>query len=74
MSDSRQSILNRANKIIREIEHIFTDAKHWNENTRPLLYPDAEPINPDPDGKLARCKQGLEEMLRNEARLGNFPS
>jgi hypothetical protein len=73
MDAERQRLIDEAARILGNINQYFIDVQSWNENTRVRLYPDAEPIDPDPDGQMAVWKKGLEGMLRREAELGNFP-
>ena len=67
MDGERQRIISEARRILDEIDQIFADARHWNENTRPRLYPDAAPIDPDPDGQMAAFREGIAAMLRKES-------
>lgn len=60
---TREEILTNAERICAEIDKIFADAEHWNNNVRK---PDEEPINPDPDGRLAKMRAGYGQMLMRE--------
>ena len=73
MNAERQRLINEAARILGNINQIFIDVAYWNNNTRVRLYPNEKPIDPDPDGQLARFKTGFEKMLLREAQLGNFP-
>lgn len=73
MDAERQRLINETARIIGNINQYFTDVAYWNDNTRLRLYPDDPPIDPDPDGQMARWKRGLEESLKHEALLGHFP-
>lgn len=73
MDAERQRIINEAARILGEINQHFIDVEYWNTNTRVRLYPSDEPIDPDPTGEMAHWKRSFEALLRNEARLGNFP-
>lgn len=70
----RQRIINQAARILGDINQYFTDVEYWNNSTRPRLYPDAAPIDPDPTGEMQKWKRGLQEELKAEALLGNFPT
>jgi hypothetical protein len=69
MDAERQRIINEAARMVNEVEQLFIDMRYWSE-----LHPEEEPIDPDPDGRLGRIKRAMESLLRNEARLGNYPS
>jgi hypothetical protein len=61
---TREQILEEADRIRREIEQVFIDTEYWNS-----VHPNEEPINPDPDGMLARIKIGVmvqDVALQNE--------
>ena len=60
---TREQLITRTRKIKSEIEQIFIDAAHWNENVRK---PRQVPIDPDPDGKLALILEGLNKTLKTE--------
>lgn len=53
-----QELYDRAKKQIAEIDQIFNDINHWN-NEHP-----GELVNPDPDGQLRMLKRNLETILR----------
>ncbi len=74
MDAQRQHLINDAARILGNINQLYTDAAYWNNSTRVTLYPDAEPIDPDPTGEMAIWKRNLESMLRLEATRGNFPT
>jgi hypothetical protein len=67
-SRDRTAIINRARVLLADIEQTFADAEHWNR-----VHPYSMPIDPDPDGQLARIKAGLVRMLQAEARLNCGP-
>ena len=73
MDAERQRLINEASRILGNINQLFTDAAYWNDNTRVRLYPDQQPIHPDPTGEMAKWKSSLEAMLKREADIGNFP-
>lgn len=58
---SREKLIARARKMKAEIEQMYADAAHWNR-----MHPNVTPIDPDPDGKLAGIKHGIEAMLAEE--------
>lgn len=69
MDAERQDIINDAARIVNNIDQQLIDVAYWNE-----LHPNETPIDADPNGQLRRWKRGFEGLLKNEARLGNFPS
>lgn len=71
---ARQRLINRAARLLGEINQYFTDVEYWNNSTRPRLYPDAAPIDSDPTGEMQKLKRGLEDQLKAETLLGNFPT
>ena len=60
--------MDEVRRIIADINQQFIDAEHWNTSCRKE---GEEPINPDPDGQLARTKERLHGMLANEIRVDN---
>jgi hypothetical protein len=68
MEYTREQLIDRAKRIRASIEQIFTDAKYWNEHVRT---PFQEPIDPDPDGELAKWAKAIDGMLAKEA--ARFP-
>lgn len=52
----RESLVARAHRIAGEIDQIFLDAAAWNAR-----HPD-EPIDPDPDGQLARVRSAMAKV------------
>lgn len=67
MDTQRRQLIERARRILKDIEQIFLDADYWNNHVRT---PFEEPIDPDPGGELARYAAGLERMLAAEAGSG----
>ncbi len=63
MEPTRQSLIGRVKKLKAEIEQIFIDAAHWNENVRSA---DESPIDPDPDGQLKKILDGINRTLEKE--------
>jgi hypothetical protein len=68
MEYTRQQLIDGAGRIRADIEQIFTDADSWNQNHRPE---GESPIDPDPDGELAKCAKAIDGMLAKEA--ARFP-
>lgn len=58
----RASISARALKLRADIQQTFDDAAQWNHT-----HPQERPIDPDPDGLLARIRDSLDRMLAAEA-------
>jgi hypothetical protein len=58
---TREELVGRMQKLRQNIRDIFTDAEHWN-----LTHLDEEPIDPDPDGLLARIAAALDVSLAAE--------
>jgi len=58
----RRELIERAVSIRAEIEQIFAGAAHWNEHVRT---PFEKPIDPDPDGQLARLTVRLDRMINS---------
>jgi len=54
----KERILRQAQNILAEINQIFLDAEHWNNN-----HPDEKPINPDEDGFLHHMAEILVGVL-----------
>ena len=54
-------IIQKAIRIREEIEQIFTDTISWNNNARKEGEP---PIDPDPDGKLAKMASALDKFIQ----------
>lgn len=63
---TRLQIVNEAKRIRAECVQIFNDAEYWNNTVRK---PGMAPIDPDPDGQLARTIRGIDAMLENEIRI-----
>lgn len=61
---TREQLVARMRKLRQDIAAIFDDAEHWNR-----LHPDEEPIDPDPDGLLARIAAALDASLARENRV-----
>ena len=59
----RAALVTRARQQRAEIEQYFADLAHWNAAVR---RPDEAPIDPDPDGIVARLMQGLDRLLAVE--------
>lgn len=70
----RQRLINQMAQIINDIDQMFCDAAFWNNDTRPRLYPDAAPIDPDPGGFMAKVRAGYIKSLEHEKTLGNAPT
>lgn len=60
----RARLVERARVLRGEIEQVFTDVAHWNDEVRKA---DEAPIDPDPDGRLRRMADGLDRLLEDEA-------
>lgn len=58
MGAERQRIIDEGARLLREINQMFLDVAHWNQ-----IHPDEVPIDPDPDGRMAKLRHGLETML-----------
>lgn len=58
---TRDDLIRRAREQREEIRLFFNTADHWNRT-----HPDEEPIDPDPDGQLARIAAGIDVMLAKE--------
>lgn len=61
MSEKRQGFVERAERILKEINQIFLDADYWNAYVR---LPGEEIIDPDPRGELKAAKASLKLFLR----------
>src|SRR5689334_255411 len=70
----RQRLINQMAQIINDIDQMFCDAAFWNNETRSRLYPNDPPVNPDPDGFMARVRAGYMKSLEHEASLENAPT
>ena len=55
-SEALKSILERAQKTVKEIDQIFTDASYWNDY---VGKPGEEKVQPDPDGELGKARISL---------------
>lgn len=53
MDAELQRLINEAARILGDINLYLAAVQYWNDNTRVSLYPNDEPINPDPDGQMA---------------------
>lgn len=60
---TKESLIADARRIIKNIDQMFIDVRHWNENTRPRPYPNDPPIDPDPDGQMARMRAAVQKTL-----------
>jgi len=60
---TRGEVVAEALRIKAEIEQLFTDAAHWNDNVRK---PGEREIEADPDGSLAKTRAELELFLKVE--------
>jgi hypothetical protein len=58
---TRAALIDRAKKMRAEIQQIFDDAAHWNGRNVPWK---GAPIDPDPDGQLARLAASIDRMLQ----------
>jgi hypothetical protein len=74
LAEERQRLINQMAQIINDIDQMFCDAAFWNNETRPRLYPNNAPVDPDPDGFMARVRAGYVKSLEREATLGNAPT
>lgn len=63
MSKSRKEIVDEARRIRKEISQIFIDVAHWNNNVRTAF---EQPVDPDPDGQLARIAASIDRTLAIE--------
>jgi hypothetical protein len=63
----RARIVASARRNLAEIESIFEDAAHWNR-----ARPDA-PVDPDPDGLLAKVADGYRQFLATDTGVGPLP-
>jgi len=54
----RDRFIDRAQRIRMEIEQIFRDVDHWNR----IRAPHEGPIDPDPDGSLARALEQANDV------------
>ena len=62
---TRGIIVENTRHLRAEIEQIFIDCAYWNEHVRK---PHEKPVDPDPDGRLRREADKLDEWLRDELR------
>lgn len=60
-----QGFVERAERILAEINQIFVDAKYWNTCVRGR---NESLIDPDPGGQLQKAKTALENFLKDAAR------
>ena len=67
---TRAELIQRLRNLRDEIRQQFTDADHWNRIVRPLRYPDAQPINPDPHGDLQRLLDRINHVLDHDKGHG----
>lgn len=58
---TREQLVARMRKLRQDIAAIFDDAAYWNR-----VHPDEEPIDPDPDGLMARIATALDASLAGE--------
>jgi hypothetical protein len=58
--NTREELLRRVGRILREIEQIERDVAHWNR-----IHPEESPIDADPDGELAEWKARLSEAMED---------
>lgn len=65
-AEERLRLLRENQRIRGKIAQLFRDARHWN-----ATHPEHEPIDPDPDGELARQLRWLEQA---EAELASIDS
>jgi hypothetical protein len=63
---TREQIVRQARKSLAEINQLFTDCAHWNENVRKAH---EDRIDPDPGGAIAKHKAELEVLIANEIRI-----
>ena len=54
----RAGLIGRTQRLLFEIEQMFSDAQHWNR-----VNWDKDPIDPDPDGALGNLRRELELTL-----------
>lgn len=66
---TRAEILVNFRSLRREIEQMFIDCASWNENVR---MPHEDPIDPDPDGRMRRLVQAIDELLANDPGVGQI--
>lgn len=66
-----QRIIANARRLRAEIDQIFTDVASWNDNSK-ARKDGCEPIDPDPDGKLRKLADGIDEMLARERARGRI--
>jgi hypothetical protein len=59
----RAELVDRAHRIKWEIIQYFRDIAYWN---RHILPPGEPPIDPDPDGEMARCLEFCERTILGE--------
>lgn len=57
---TRQTLIKDAVRQMLEIEDLFNTADYWNRNVRKA---DEDPINPDPDGELAKAWLNFSEEM-----------
>lgn len=60
MDPIRQKLLDEAKRQTANLTQYFNDVAHWNDCVRK---PDELPIDPDPDGKMAKIKTALDRMI-----------
>ena len=63
LRSSRQVLIARAEMLRREIAQNAIDVVSWNHQ-----HPSEAPIDPDPDGQLAKIAAGLDDLLTREGR------
>jgi hypothetical protein len=54
-----ESIVRDAERSVRTVDQLFSDAARWNR-----LHPNEEPIDPDPDGEMAAVKRYAQAMIK----------
>jgi hypothetical protein len=66
---ARLQLVSRARLIRVSIDAHLVSVKCWNETIR---RPDEAPIDPDPDGTLARMAAALDRVLVSESKVGTL--
>jgi len=59
---TKSEIITEARRQKDEIVLYFNDVRHWNNSVRK---PHEQPIEPDPDGEIAKIQRALDSFLEN---------
>lgn len=61
----REQIVANVRRSLAEIDQFFIDAEYWNTHSKARLE-GCDPIDPDPDGQLARIRADYRQFLAAE--------